>query len=62
MYASCDLKISEKMKSLFRRQPPTAEEFAARAEVQSERDQIREDEAVVKGELDASFRGPFGGP
>jgi hypothetical protein len=36
------MKISERVKTLFRRQPPTAEELAARAEAESVRDQIRE--------------------
>jgi hypothetical protein len=41
------MKISERIKGLLGRQPPTAEELAARAEAESIRDQIREDEAVL---------------
>lgn len=37
------MKISEKIKSLFRRRPPTEEERAARAAAESERDQVRQD-------------------
>ncbi|MGZ4332820.1 MAG: hypothetical protein ACXVRK_04800 [Gaiellaceae bacterium] len=51
------MKISERIKSLFRRQPPTAEELAARAEAESARDQIRESEAVVKPQVDARLGG-----
>jgi hypothetical protein len=35
------MKIAEKVKSLFQREPPTDEELAARAEAESERDRIR---------------------
>jgi len=36
-----EMKIGEKIKSLFRRRPPTEEERAARAEAESERERIR---------------------
>jgi hypothetical protein len=51
------MKISEKLKSLFRRQPATAEELAARDEAHSLRDQILEDEAVLRPQIDARLRG-----
>ena len=35
------MKIVDKIKSLFRTQPPSDEELAARAEAESERDRIR---------------------
>jgi hypothetical protein len=37
------MKITEKIKSLFQGRPPTEEELAARAEAESERDQIRQE-------------------
>jgi hypothetical protein len=40
------MKISERIKSLFRRQPATAEELDARAEAERVRQQTREDEAA----------------
>jgi hypothetical protein len=46
------MKISERIRSLFRRQPPTAEELAARAEAERVRDQIRENEAVLSPQVD----------
>jgi hypothetical protein len=51
------MKIGERIKSLFRREPATPEELAARAETESVRDQIREDEAVLKHQLDARIGG-----
>ena len=45
------MRISERIKSLFRREPPTAEELAARAEAERLRDQIREDEALVSPQV-----------
>jgi hypothetical protein len=51
------MKISERVKTLFRRQPPTAEELAARAEAESVRDQIRENEAVLKPQIDERLGG-----
>jgi hypothetical protein len=45
------MKISEKIKDLFQRRPPTEEELAARAEVESERDQIRQ-EVGQKSQVD----------
>jgi len=52
------MKISERIKSPFRPQPATAEELAARTEAESVREQIREDEAALRNELNAQFRGP----
>ena len=50
------MKISERIKSLFRRQPPpTAEELAARAEAESVGDRAREDDAVLGAQLDAQL-------
>jgi len=46
------MKISERIKGLFRHQPPTAEELAARTEAESTRDQIREDKAVLKSQAE----------
>jgi hypothetical protein len=40
------MKITARIKSLFRRQPATAEELATRAEADSVRDEIRENEAL----------------
>ena len=51
------MKISERIKSLFRREPATPEELAARAEAQSVRDQIRENEAALKPQVDARLGG-----
>jgi hypothetical protein len=51
------MKISERIKNLFRREPATAEERAARAEADRVRDQIREDEAVLKPQVDARLGG-----
>jgi len=53
--ASFDMKISKRIK--IRRQPPTAEELAARAEAESVRDQIRENEAVLKPQIDERLGG-----
>lgn len=39
------MNIAEKIKSLFRRKPPTEEELAARAEAEKERGHIREEVA-----------------
>ena len=47
------MKIRERIKSLFRRQPTTAEELAARAEAESAREQLRQDLAVLESEIDA---------
>ena len=47
------MKIGERIKSLFRRQPFTAEELAARAEAESAREQIHQNDAALKQELDA---------
>jgi hypothetical protein len=51
------MKISQRIKSLYRRQPPTGEELAARAEAESLRDQIRENEAVLKPQIDERLGG-----
>jgi hypothetical protein len=37
------MKIVAKFKSLFRRRPLTAEELAARAEVEAQREQVRQE-------------------
>jgi hypothetical protein len=42
------VKLTEKIESLFRRQPLTAEELANRSETKSRRDQDRQEEAVLK--------------
>lgn len=42
------MKITEKIESLFRREPLTAEELANRSEMKSRRDTARRDEAVVR--------------
>ena len=56
------MKISERIKILFRRQPPTAEELAARAEAEKIRDP-REDPVVFEHQiverLDTTFTPPF---
>lgn len=51
------MKISERIKSLFRRQPPSAEELAAHAEAERARDQIRENEAVLRPQIDERLGG-----
>ena len=45
------MKISERIKSLFRRQPATPEELDARAEAESVRQQTREDETAIRDDL-----------
>jgi hypothetical protein len=40
------LKISEKIRRLFQRRPPTEEERAARVKAESERDQIRQESEI----------------
>jgi len=52
------MKIGEKIKSMFSREPPTEEELAARAEAETAREQIREEEARHKAAADANFPGP----
>ena len=42
------MKITEKIEGLFRRQSLTAEELANRSETKSRREQVRQDEAVLK--------------
>jgi len=42
------MKIIERIESLFRREPLTAEELASRTETKSRRDAARQDEAVVR--------------
>jgi DNA-binding ferritin-like protein len=56
------LKISERIKSLSRRPPPTAEELAARAEAESMRSQIRHDEAVLRNQVEGRIPGSSGPP
>jgi len=58
------MKISERIKSLFRRQPLTAEELAARAEAETIRDQPREDPVVLEHQIverleSGTFTPPF---
>jgi hypothetical protein len=58
------MKISERIKSLFRRQPLTAEELAARAEAEGIRDQPREDPVVLEHQIverleSGTFTPPF---
>jgi len=58
------MKISERIKSLFRRQPPTAEELAAHAEAERMRDQPREDPVVLEHQIverleSGTFTPPF---
>ena len=47
------MRIGERIKRLFRRHPFTAEELAARAEADGAREQIRQNDAALKQELDA---------
>ena len=42
------MKITEKIESLVRRQPLTAEELANRSETKSRREPARKEEAVLK--------------
>ena len=56
------MKIGERIKQLFRRQPPTAEELAARAEAESMRDRLRQDEAVMQNQGAARLPGSGGPP
>jgi hypothetical protein len=53
------MTISDSVKSLFRRRPPTAEELAARADAESEREQIRQEKALHKAEADAQIPDRF---
>jgi hypothetical protein len=47
------MKISDKIKSLFQRRPPTAEQLAARAEAKSELGQIKTDIATRRNPTDS---------
>ena len=49
------MTISDSIRSLFRRRPLTAEELAARAEAESQREQIRQEKALHKAEADAQI-------
>ena len=49
------MSISDSIRSLFRRRPLTAEEVAARAEAEREREQIRQEKALHKAESDAQI-------
>jgi hypothetical protein len=51
------MKISERIKSLFWRELPTAGEVAARADADGVRDQIRENEAVLNPNNDPRLGG-----
>jgi hypothetical protein len=58
------MKISERIKGLFRRQPrqpPTAEELAARAEAERSLEQYRQEKAVLQSEIESREGGPGGG-
>jgi hypothetical protein len=58
------MKISERIKGLFRRQPrqpPTAEELAARAEAEKLQEQFRQERAVLQNEVQSREGGPGGG-
>jgi hypothetical protein len=56
------MKMIERIMSLFRRQPPTAEELAARAESESMREQIDQDKAVLKLQVDERIGGGYPTP
>jgi hypothetical protein len=47
------MKISDKIKSLFQRRPPAAEQLAARAEAKSELGQIKTDIATRRNPTDS---------
>lgn len=49
------MSISDSIRSLFRRRPLSEEERAARAEAESEREQIRQEQALHKAEADAQI-------
>jgi hypothetical protein len=58
---SWHVKVGERIKSLFRRQPPplpTAEELAARAEAESLQEQFQREKTVRQSEIE-SRQGPF---
>jgi hypothetical protein len=55
------VKIAEKIKSLFRPEPLTAEQLAARVEAESFREQISQNEAEIKSQSEARILGS-GGP
>jgi hypothetical protein len=47
------MKISDKIKNLFQRRPPTAEELAARAEAKSELARMKTDVATRRNPTDS---------
>ena len=53
------MTIGDSIKSLFRRRPLTAEEVVARAEAETERERIRQEEALHKSQGDAQIPGRF---
>jgi hypothetical protein len=53
------MKISDSIKSLFRRRPLSAEELAARAEAETEREQIRQEKGLHKAEAEAQIPDRF---
>jgi hypothetical protein len=55
------VKIGEKIRRLFRREPLTAEQLAARLEAESLREQRNQNEAAVKSESESRILGS-GGP
>lgn len=46
------MKIVERIKSLFRRESPTSEELAARAEAESMRAELRQTKAVLQNQIE----------
>ena len=53
------MKISDSIKSLFGRRPLSAEELVAHAEAESEREQIRQEKALHKAEVEAQIPDRF---
>ena len=49
------MKIVDKIKSLFSRRPPTAEEITARTKAEVLREQVREEEARHKSAMDTNW-------
>jgi len=53
------MKIGDKLKSLFRRRPPTEEELAARAEAAIEREKVLREAAGDTFQADMQNQPPF---
>jgi hypothetical protein len=49
------MKIVDKIRSWFRRRPPSGEEIAARTEAEVLREQVREEEARHKSAMDTNW-------